>query len=181
MGCHRSVRRADAAEPRARRVVPMKGFSALVHDLLPKEWQNLHSVGRALAWWHGGCFLLGLCALGLLPALYPKATFLVQRNIQNATTFIYSCRNLACNQDSSRSSHAKKSEIEEDSKSGTTETRQITIKTHRIMRIPMNTFNPLTLFWCVIYALALFSVFIARIVARNQDLSTVAAKNKSEK
>jgi hypothetical protein len=49
------------------------------------------------------------------------------------------------------------------------------------MRIPMNTFNPLTLFWCVIYALALFSVFIARIVARNQDLSTVAAKNKSEK
>jgi hypothetical protein len=39
------------------------------------------------------------------------------------------------------------------------------------MRMPMNTISPLTLFWRVIYVLALFSVFIAGIQARNQDSS----------
>ncbi len=39
------------------------------------------------------------------------------------------------------------------------------------MRMSTNTISPLTLFWRVIYVLALFSVFIAGILARNQDSS----------
>jgi hypothetical protein len=48
------------------------------------------------------------------------------------------------------------------------------------MRIPMNTISPLTLFWRVIYVLALFSVFIAGILARNQDSKKGPRKNQSE-
>jgi hypothetical protein len=44
------------------------------------------------------------------------------------------------------------------------------------MRMPMNTISPLTLFWRVIYVLALFSVFIGGILARNQDSKKAPAK-----
>jgi len=44
------------------------------------------------------------------------------------------------------------------------------------MRMPMNTISPLTLFWRVIYVLALFSVFIAGILARNQDSKKAPAR-----
>jgi hypothetical protein len=45
------------------------------------------------------------------------------------------------------------------------------------MRIPMNTISPLTLFWCIIYVLALFSVFIAGILAGSRDSKKAPAKN----
>jgi hypothetical protein len=32
------------------------------------------------------------------------------------------------------------------------------------MRIPLNTLNPATLFWCILYVLALFAVLATRIV-----------------
>jgi len=48
-----------------------------------------------------GCFLLGLGALVCFQRFTQKRRFLIQRNIQNATTSISSCRNLVCNQDSS--------------------------------------------------------------------------------
>jgi len=44
------------------------------------------------------------------------------------------------------------------------------------MRMLMNTISPLTLFWRVIYVLALFSVFIAGILARNQESKKAPAK-----
>jgi hypothetical protein len=48
------------------------------------------------------------------------------------------------------------------------------------MRMPMNTISPLTLFWRVIYVLALFSVFIAGILARNQDSKKAPAKTNQK-
>jgi hypothetical protein len=48
------------------------------------------------------------------------------------------------------------------------------------MRMPMNTISPLTLFWCVIYVLALFSVFIGGILAGNQDSSRPPQKNNQK-
>jgi hypothetical protein len=82
-----------------------------------------------------------------------------------------------CNQDSSRSP-PKKSETDEDSKSGTTKTSQITIKTRRIMRIPPeNLINPMSLFWYLVYAAALFLIFVTGILAGSRDPQKAPAKN----
>jgi hypothetical protein len=82
-----------------------------------------------------------------------------------------------CNRDSSRSP-LKKSETDEDSKSGTTKTSQITIKTHRIMRIPPESpINPMSLFWYLVYALALFLIFVTGILAGSRDPKKAPAKN----
>ena len=48
------------------------------------------------------------------------------------------------------------------------------------MHIPMNTISPLTLFWRIIYVLALFSVFIAGILACDQDSSRPPQKNNQK-
>ena len=44
------------------------------------------------------------------------------------------------------------------------------------MRMPMNTISPLTLFWCIIYVLAFFSVSIAGILACSRDAKKSPAK-----
>ena len=63
-------------------------------------------------------------------------------------------------------------------KSGTTETSQITIKTHRIMRIPPeNPINPMSLFWYLVYALALFLIFVTGMLAGSRDSKKAPAKN----
>ena len=49
------------------------------------------------------------------------------------------------------------------------------------MRMLMNTISPLTLFWRVIYVLALFSVFIGGILARNQDSKKGPRKETNQK
>ena len=48
------------------------------------------------------------------------------------------------------------------------------------MRILINLISPLTLFWRVIYVLALFSVFIAGILAGSRDSKKAPAKKQSE-
>ncbi len=37
------------------------------------------------------------------------------------------------------------------------------------MRTPDSPINTMVVFWYLVYALALFSVFVARLLARNQD------------
>lgn len=45
------------------------------------------------------------------------------------------------------------------------------------MRIPDNPINPTSLFWYLVYTLALFLIFITGILAGNQDLKKAPAKN----
>jgi hypothetical protein len=45
------------------------------------------------------------------------------------------------------------------------------------MRILKNLINPLTLFWCAVYALALSSFFIAGILTGTRDSKKAPAKN----
>jgi hypothetical protein len=44
------------------------------------------------------------------------------------------------------------------------------------MRMPMNTISLLTLFWCIIYVLAFFSVSIAGILAAGRNSKKAPAK-----
>jgi hypothetical protein len=44
------------------------------------------------------------------------------------------------------------------------------------MRIPENPSSAMALFWYLVYALALFSVVVARILARNQDSRMALAR-----
>jgi len=81
------------------------------------------------------------------------------------------------NQNSKQVVPRTKSEPDEDSKSGTAETSQIIIKTHRIMRITETPINPMSLFWCLVYALALFLILVTGILAGSPDSKKASAKN----
>jgi hypothetical protein len=48
------------------------------------------------------------------------------------------------------------------------------------MRILMNLISPLTLFWCVIYTLAVSLIFIAEILVCARDSKRAPARNQSE-
>jgi len=46
------------------------------------------------------------------------------------------------------------------------------------MRIPQeNPINPMALFWCLVYALALILIFVTGILAARQDSKKAPAKN----
>ena len=45
------------------------------------------------------------------------------------------------------------------------------------MRTPDSPINTMVVFWYLVYALALFSVFVARILSRNQGAKKAPAKN----
>jgi len=49
------------------------------------------------------------------------------------------------------------------------------------MRIPENPINPMSLFWYLVYAMALFLIFVTGILAARQDSKKAPAKNQSEK
>jgi hypothetical protein len=44
------------------------------------------------------------------------------------------------------------------------------------MHMPMNTISSLILFWCMVYALALLSIYTAGILARYRDAKKAPAK-----
>ncbi len=48
------------------------------------------------------------------------------------------------------------------------------------MRLPMNTVSPLMLCWCAVYVLALFSVFVAGILARSRPARSPAKPVRSK-
>jgi hypothetical protein len=45
------------------------------------------------------------------------------------------------------------------------------------MRIPENPINPMSLFWYLVYALALFLILVTGILAGSQDPQKASAKN----
>jgi len=45
------------------------------------------------------------------------------------------------------------------------------------MRIPETPINPMSLFWYLVYALALFLIFVTGILAGNRDSKKAPAKN----
>jgi hypothetical protein len=63
---------------------------------------------------------------------------------------------------------------------------QLTIKTLRNMRIPDNPIHPMVLFWCLVYALALFLIFVTEILWQIAGIQKIAPakslirKTKSE-
>jgi hypothetical protein len=49
------------------------------------------------------------------------------------------------------------------------------------MRTPDSPINTMVVFWYLVYALALFSVFVGRILARNQDARKAQAARNNQR
>jgi len=47
------------------------------------------------------------------------------------------------------------------------------------MRIPTNPIHPMAVFWCLVYALALFFVFVAGILAWSREWKPTPAKGSA--